>query len=229
MGNSTTKQVLFKTLFLESLIVIMAIAGAIAFNKTPDTHFKDEGFITVVSCVQLLIAAVLSWKIFQLARYSQQVKLYQNRGFWLIISLGLIFLAFDDAIGIHEQIDFWLHDLFRIQETDITDLADDLIVGGYLILFLIYVAFKWQTIQLFKRSFGLFQLGFVLTLVMVVLDMASNTDYFTSLIIDDVAQALILKLWLRALEDSVKIFAEGMFIVAIYQCWQIAKLMTNDH
>ncbi|MDJ0569032.1 MAG: hypothetical protein QNJ53_08275 [Pleurocapsa sp. MO_192.B19] len=229
MSNSTTKQVLFKILFLESLTVTLAIAGAIAFGKTPDIHFQDEGFVSVVSCVQLLIAAFLSWKIFQLARCSQQIKLYQNRHFWLIISLGLIFLALDDAIGIHEQIDFWLHDLFRIQETDITDLADDLIVGGYLILFLIYIAFKWQTIQLFKRSFGLFQLGFVLTLVMVVLDMASNGDYFTLLIIDDVAQALALKLWLRALEDSVKIFAEGMFIVAIYQCWQIAKLMTNDH
>ena len=223
MANDSTKQVLVTTLFLNSLSVTVAIAEATAADKSPDFHFKEGEFITVISCLQLLIAAILSWKIYRLARHSQQVKLSKSSLFWLIVSLGMLFLSLDDALGIHEKIDFWLHDLFRIQETEITDLADDIIVGGYLLLFLIYVAFKWQIIQVFKQSFNIFQIGFILTLMMIVLDIVTNNNFFISLMVDDSSQVPILKQWLSVLEDSIKIFAEGIFIVGIYQCWQIAK------
>lgn len=225
MANDVTKQVLITTLFLDSLSVTVAIAAAVAVDKSPDFHFQEGEFITVISCIQLLIAAILSWNIYHLARHSRQLKLSKSSLFWLIVSLGLLFLSLDDALGIHEQIDFWLHDLFRVEETDITDLADDIIVGGYLLLFLIYVAFKWNVIQVFKQSFSIFQIGFILTLIMVVLDIVTNNNLFISLVIDDISQVSIFKQWLSALEDSIKIFAEGIFIIGIYQCWQIAKLL----
>ena len=223
MTNDSTKQVLITTLFLNSLSVTVAIAAAAAVDKSPDFHFQEGEFITVISCIQLLIAAILSWKINRLARHSQQLKLSKSRLFWLIVSLGLLFLSLDDALSILENIDFWLHDLFKIEETEITDLADDIIVGGYLLLFLIYVAFKWKVIQIFQQSFSIFQIGFILSLMMIVLDIVTNNNFFISLMIDDSSQFLILKQWLSAFEDSIKIFAEGIFIVGIYQCWQIAK------
>ena len=227
-GCKSSKQVLLITLFLNSLSVTIAFAEAVAFDRPPDFHFQEGEFITVVSCIQLLIAARLSWKIYQQAKGPQPDKLSQSSLFWLIVSWGLFFLTLDDAIGIHEQIDFWLHDLFRIEETDITDFADDIIVGGYLLLFLIYIAIKWQIIQIYKRSFIFFQIGFILSLMMVVLDIVTNGSYFTSMMTNDDTQALMLKQWLSALEDSVKIFAEGMFIVGIYQCWQIAKSLGSS-
>ena len=223
MANDSTRQVLITTLFLNSLSVTVAIAAAVGSDQSPDLHFQEGEFITVISCVQLLIAAILSWKIYHLARHSQPVKLSKSSIFWLIVSLGLLFLTLDDAIGIHEEIDFWLHDLFRIEETEITDSADDLIVGGYFLLFLIYVIFNWQTIQIFKQSFSIFQIALILSLIMIVLDIATNDNSLISLMVDDSSQVLILKQWLSALEDSIKIFAEGIFIVGIYQCWQIAK------
>lgn len=222
MANNLTKQVLITTLFVNSLSVTLAIAAAIAVDKSPDLHFQEGEFITVISCIQLLIAAILSWKIYQLARHSQQVKLSKSSLFWLVVSLGLLFLSLDDAVSIHEKIDFWLHDLLRIEETEITDLADDIIVGGYLLLFLIYVAFKWKVIQIFKKSFSIFQIGFILSLIMIVLDIVTNNNLFISLIVDDSSQVLIFRQWLSALEDSIKIFAEGIFIVGIHKCWQIA-------
>ena len=223
MTNDSTKQVLITTLFLNSLSVTVAIAAAAAVDKSPDFHFKEGEFITVISCIQLLIAAILSWKINRLARHSQQVKLSKSSLFWLIVSLVLLFLSLDDALSIHEKIDFWLHDLFKIEETEITDLADDIIVGGYLLLFLIYVTFKWKVIQIFQQSFSIFQIGFILSLMMIVLDIVTNNNFFISLVVEDSSQVPILKQCLSALEDSIKIFAEGIFIVGIYQCWQIAK------
>ncbi|WP_144054412.1 hypothetical protein [Pleurocapsa sp. PCC 7319] len=226
--SNSTKRVLFTTLFLNSLCVTLAVVGAVTVDRSPDFHFQEGRFITIVSCIQLLIAASLSWKIYQLAKGSQLEKLSQSSLFWLIVSWGLFFLTLDDAIGIHEQIDFWLHDLFRIEETDITDLADDLIVGGYLLLFLIYIVIKWQIIQIYKRSFIFFKIGFLLSLMMVVLDIVTNNEYFISMMIDNEIQARMLRKWLSALEDSVKIFAEGIFIVGIYQCWQIAQSLYSS-
>ena len=164
---------------------------------------------------------------FWYVKFSSNLELRRNGWFWLIVSFGLLFLAFDDAYEIHEYIDLWLHSVFKIQQTDLTDLADDLIVGGYVLIFLAYVAFKWNTIQIFKSSFRFFQIGFILTAVMVVLDILSNNDYFVSLIIDNATIAKLTGQWLSVIEDSAKIFAEGMFLAGIYQCWQIARSLNN--
>ena len=190
---------------------------------SPAHYFGEGRLITDVSCVQLLIAAVLSLITFWCVKFSSNLELKRNGWFWLIVSFGLLFLAFDDAYEIHEYIDLWLHSVFNVRQTDLTDLADDLIVGGYMLVCLAYVAFKWNTIQIFKSSFSFFKTGFILTAVMVVLDILSNNDFFVSLIIDNATIAKLTEQWLSVIEDSAKIFAEGMFIAGIYQCWHIAR------
>jgi hypothetical protein len=227
--HSPTQQVLYKILFLESLTVTLAIFGAVIFGHSPELHFKEEGFITYVSCLQLLIATVISGKIFKIIRPSQNAFLAKNALFWLVISLGLFFVTLDDALEIHEHMDLWFHSLFNVQQTAITDLADDIIVGGYLILFWAYIFTQWQTIKLFQSSFAFFKIGFVLTAIMLLLDIASNNNYFTSLIIDNTTHAKILEQWLAALEDSAKIFAEGMLIMGLYQCRKIAISMSKKY
>ena len=224
----TARQILSILLFLETLLITIAIAKAINRDLSPAHYFGENRLITDVSCVQLLIAAVLSLITFWYVKFSSNLKLRRNGWFWLIVSFGLLFLAFDDAYEIHEYIDLWLHSVFKIQQTDLTDLADDLIVGGYVLIFLAYVAFKWNTIQIFKSSFGFFQIGFILTAVMVVLDILSNNDYFVSLIIDNATIAKLTEQWLSVIEDSAKIFAEGMFLAGIYQCWQIARAVNTQ-
>ena len=223
----TARQILPILLFLESLLIAIAIAKALNRNLSPAHYFGEDRLITDVSCVQLLIAAVLSLITFCRVKFSSNPELKKNGWFWLIVSFGLVFLAFDDAYEIHEYIDFWLHSAFKIQQTDLTDLADDLIVGGYMLIFLAYVAFKWNTIQIFRSSFGFFKIGLVLTAVMVVLDILSNNDYFISLVIDNATIAKLTEQWLSAIEDSAKIYAEGMFIAGIYQCWRTARANKN--
>ncbi|MEM9508606.1 MAG: hypothetical protein AAGA16_13130 [Cyanobacteria bacterium P01_E01_bin.35] len=228
-SSFTVKQLLFVILFLESLAITIAITKAITLGISPKTFFGEVnrgGFITYISGLQLLIAAVLSKMISKIVKSAQQLS--NSRWFWLIIFWGLLFLTLDDLIGIHESLDYWLHNLFQFKETKLSDLADDLIVGGYLVIFLIYVAFQWQIIKGFRQSFIWFKLGFILTAVMVVLDMASNNTLFVSMMTDDVDLASAIQQWLGVIEDSAKIYAEGMFIVGIYKCWQIAKISRNN-
>ena len=221
--DSPIKQVLYKILFIDSLLVTFAISSAIAMGHSPDLHFREEGFLTYVSCLKLLIAAVISRKVFDIIKDSSNRKLSSNKVVWLVITLGLLFLAFDDAFKIHEEIDALLHDLLNITQTNITDLLDDLIVGAYILIFLIYIAFQWKTIQLFKSSFFFFLAGLILTVIMVILDLISHNTYVASLMTDDAEQIQALKQWFSAWEDAAKIYAEGMFIVGIYKCRQIAK------
>ena len=224
------KQVLLIVLFIESLAITIAITKALVLGISPKTYFGEVdrgGFITYISCLQLLVAGMMAMIISRVVKSAQQLR--NSRWFWLTVSLGLLFLTLDDLFGIHEYLDYLLHELFQFQETEISDLADDLIVGGYLVVFLIYVVSQWQSIKIFHSSFNWFKLGFVLTAVMVVLDMASNNTLFVSMVTDDNALASNLQQWLGVIEDSVKIFAEGMFIVGIYKCWQIAKTVSNSY
>ena len=224
----TIKQILCVVLFLDSLTVTLALSLAIANELPPETFFGEigqSGYMTYFSFLQLSIAAVLSMKIYRRVRFSPQLN--KTSSFWLIASIGLFFLALDDIIGIHEQVDLWLHDLFELRETELSDLIDDLIIIGYLAIFLVYVVFKWQTLQLFKGAFIFFWLGFILALVMAVLDLLSNNTLFVSKIIEDRELILATRQWLGVIEDSAKIFAEGIFIVGIYKCWQLVKTASS--
>ena len=225
----TIKRILLIVLFLESLAVTLAISLAVVLDVSPDTYFGEidqSGYITYLSFIQLSIAAVLSLKIYRKVRFSRQLN--KTSWFWLIACIGLFFLALDDVIGLHEQIDFWIHDWFELKETNLTDLIDDLVVVGYLAIFLVYVAFKWQTIKVFQRSFIFFQLGFILALVMAVLDLFSNNTLFISMVTEEEELISAIQEWFGAIEDSAKIFAEGMFIIGIYKCWQMVKTASKE-
>ena len=222
----STKQLLYILLFIESLAVTIAISKALIADKSPYTYFNEKKFITDLSCWQLVIAGILSLVICATVKSSTNLKLNKSALLWLIIGLGLLFLALDDRLEIHEQIDFFLHDLFAMEETKITDLIDDLIIGLYLLIFFGCIFWQRKTIGLFKSSYKWFSIGFALTIIMIFLDLTSNNNLFTSRFIDP-AKDVLFRDWLGVIEDSAKIFAEGMFIVGIYQCQQIVDSIRN--
>lgn len=227
IANKSAQQILFIVLLFETIAITLAIWGAIATGHSPKAYFEEGGYMTILSCLQLLFGAYLARKIFLVAKSSANPSLLANRRFWQIVGIGLVLLAFDDALGIHEYIDKLLHSLLDFQETDISDLLDDAIVGGYLLVFLAYVASQWRAIQIFQRSFIYFQIGFVLTVIMVIFDAASNNRLFVSMLTDNSDRQVFLQTWFGTFEDSIKIYAEGLFLVGIYKCWRIAKSVNN--
>jgi len=216
----STKQLLYILLFIDSLAVTVAISKALILQQSPYKYFTEKKFITDLSCWQLAIAGILSLVIYTTVKSSANSELAKSALLWLIIGFGLIFLALDDSLEIHEQIDLYLHDFFAIKETRITDLADDLIVGFYLLIFLGCIFWQRKTIALFKSSHKWFLIGIGLAVIMVFLDLTSNNNLFTSRLVDP-SQDELFRDWMGVIEDSAKIFAEGMFLVGIYQCLRI--------
>ena len=228
IANKSVKQILFIVLFIQTSAITLAIWGAIATGHSPKAYFEEGGYMTILSCLQLLFGAYLAKKIFSVAKNSVNPSLFKNHRFWRIVSIGLVLLAFDDALSIHEYIDKFIHILLNFEETYISDLLDDVIVGGYLLLFLVYVASQWKAIQIFQRSFIYFQIGFILTVVMIIFDAASNNELFVSMLTDNGDRQVFLQIWFGTFEDSIKIYAEGLFLVGIYKCWRIAKSVNSQ-
>nr|WP_319398940.1 hypothetical protein [uncultured Carboxylicivirga sp.] len=55
----------------------------------------------------------------------------QKQAIWLMISKGFTFLALDEILLIHENIDKWIHAFFQITQTHLTDRIDDFIILLY--------------------------------------------------------------------------------------------------
>lgn len=230
--KKSANQILFIVLFLESLAIVLAISGAIAAGHSPKAYFEEGGYMSILSCLQLLGGAFVSRKIFLIAKKSSDYTLNKSSLFWQTATFGLSFLTFDDAFQIHEYIDkllhFLLNILFGFEETNISDLADDMIVGGYLLFLLVYVAKQWQAIQLFQNSFVYFKVGLGLTVLMIFLDIISNNTLFSSMFTENPEQEKLWEIWFGTLEDSIKIYAEGLFFVGIYKCWRTAKSIVSQ-
>lgn len=221
------KSILTTVILGETLAIVLAVWGATAAGYSPKAFFEEGGYMTILSCLQLLGSGILARKIFLLAKNSTTPILAKTSSFWKIASWSLFFLVVDEALQIHERIDRLLHILLNIlfgfQETHVSDLIDDLIVGGYVVLFLAYVATKWRSLQLFRRSFIYFRTSLVLTSVTIVGDLASNNELFISLLTSDRHWQFMWQVWVGLIEDIIKIYAEGVFLVGIVRCWTIAK------
>ena len=51
---------------------------------------------------------------------------------WGLIAGGFVFLAVDEALQIHERLDFVIHKALNIRETALTDRLDDAIIATML-------------------------------------------------------------------------------------------------
>ena len=58
--NIAPRQVLFVLLFLESVVIAIALAKAIARDLSPAHYFGENGLVTDASCIQLAIASMLA-------------------------------------------------------------------------------------------------------------------------------------------------------------------------
>jgi len=224
----SSKQLLRIVLFIETLVVVLAIAMANSQGESNFHYFNEGQFGTYFSCLQLLAVAALSGIIFKLEKNSKNSQLLKNSRFWLIVSLGVFYLALDDALSFHEQLDKWLHRVLDVKETLVTDLADDILVGLYMVLALMYVISQWKTLQIFRSSFGYFKLGFIFGAIMVVFDILSNNTLFVSMVTADGNIQGQMTMWMGVLEETAKLVAEGFFLTGVYQCWRKAKFFDSS-
>lgn len=205
-------------------IDIMAIIIALTLGKTPGQYFGEGTFITYLSFLQLLVISGLAWVIFNVRKDGSKSKAWKAPFLiWLIIAIGSVFLSLDEVSGIHENIDRFIHGSFKLHETSFTDRIDDVMVGCYGLFGLMMLYIYREEFKKFRKTFPLLKVGFIFMFTMVALDIVTNRNDILPIFIPDPYVSEKLHSWLDAIEDMLKIIAEGLFIGALYYCFEIAR------
>ena len=115
----------------DALIMVAALFGP----NHPGRYMGEEGLITRLSITHLLAIGAIALAL-AFVRHAAPWRDSPGRSaiVWLFISAGFVFLALDERLELHEQMDFWLHDSLHLEETAVSDRLDDLIVVAYGVL-----------------------------------------------------------------------------------------------
>ncbi|MEM6911710.1 MAG: hypothetical protein AAF555_09005 [Verrucomicrobiota bacterium] len=115
-------------LFLFSVVCLFSSLayGGWRYANDAGALFNESGTGTHLNVLLLFGGGVLAlcvWKRHDVAEY---------RRFWLVVAIGLLYLALDDLAKVHEHIDIYIHKAFRADRGHpITDHLDDVIVLAY--------------------------------------------------------------------------------------------------
>ncbi|MGC9525076.1 MAG: hypothetical protein ACP5D7_05995 [Limnospira sp.] len=207
-------------------VLSLTILRAVLRDKTPIEYFEETGIITWFSGIQLLVLSGLAWRIARIRKQAGIEGKKAPQNLWKWIAFGFVYLTVDEMAQIHEAIDFFIHYLFDMETTRLSDSIDDIIVIFYsLIGFYILYNFRDE----FKKYLGvfyLFAIAFLLKGIMVAFDIYTNDEEVLSDWFADPEQAKRTLEWLRTIEDCFKILAEAVFIGAFVGCTAIARQIT---
>ena len=179
--------------------------------------------MTIFSVFQLLVIAWLSYRILQARSVTRTRSLWRDScAVWGIISLGFLFLAADDLFKIHENVDLLIHDVFKLQETGLTDRIDDILVGLYGLAGLVLLIAYRNELKPYRKAFPFLTGGFILLFTMLALDLLTNRNDILPVLFGH-TQAASLYVWLSQAENAFQVFAEAFFIAAFYVILQKAK------
>ncbi len=201
---------------LDLVLIIFAIVhGSMTTNAV--YHFQESRLITFLSSFQLITIATIAWLIYESESNQANTTTHQAGSFfWVVVSVGFLFLAFDEVMMIHEETDYAIHRFLNLKETAITDHIDDVIVLLYAVMGWYYLYRSRSVLQRYHKAVKPIVLYVIVAvLLMVVLDIVTNNRYIISdKTISDV---------LAVMEDSLKIAAEALLIFAAYLCYRIAQ------
>jgi hypothetical protein len=202
------------------LIDLIFILVAISIGQTPDKYFKERTFITYFSTFQLLGCSLLAWQTFKLRKINLQTKSYI---LWAIFAFCFFYLAIDEVIQIHENLDRGIHKLFHMKMTNITDRLDDCIVALYLIGGFVILYFFRSEIKIYPGLLNYLIVGFIFAFSMVSLDFITERKDVVRFLIANHDIRKVVYVWLRTIEEIFKLFAGGILLGMFYH----VKLLTN--
>ena len=214
----TSRNVVFLVVLLGNTL---AVVLGILLHQAGGEPFKEGGFITVISVLQLLATAALCHAIFR-ARRSAALVDYRPVMVWPVLTAGFLFLAADEIFQIHERTDRLIHIVSGMTETAVTDRIDDIFVGLYGLVGA-GVLFAYRREILFVRTaVPMFVAGFVLLFFSVVMDVLTNRNDIFPLLFDDEMSSLLFE-WISIAEESLKLFSEAFFMLAFFMTWRVVR------
>jgi hypothetical protein len=200
------------------LIAIAAFVGYLA-RSDPRAFFGEQQPVTFFSAAQLLATAWIAWKVAGI-RWAAGASIA-----WLLFAAGFLFLAFDELFLIHEQVDFTAHRIFGLTETGLSDRLDDFLIGIYGLVRVAVIAFYWDELKQCIASRRFVLAGFLLLYLIVMLDTLTNrNDVLVSALGPEVTRRLAP--WLDVAEESAKVLAEALFLIAGYAALIVMRCAT---
>ncbi|MBF0369454.1 MAG: hypothetical protein HQL52_08370 [Magnetococcales bacterium] len=204
------------TLFLIALDTILcgsALYGG-SFEGDLEYYFRENRLMTHLSAFHLVAVALFCWLVYERdALEGETDKPHWQRPvfIWALMALGFLFLAFDEMMMIHEEIDYLIHDLLEMRESGVSDRLDDLVVFAYTFIGLgLMYRYRKGLIPYWESAGGMVAGGVVLSILMGVMDILTNRhDILTHPVIYD---------WVSTSEDVIKIYAECLLVLAAYSC-----------
>lgn len=203
-------------LFIINIVFLLAvIQSGIQFHNHPLQEFEEEGLVTWFSVALLVMSGLLCLAIY-IFRLRQECKFLAPQLVWLIFTAGFIFLALDEKLLIHEQLDDNLKVYFHIEKNALNDRLDDFIVGLYGLagIVIIYLFRRELVMPVWLR--GMLVFGFVALFFMIVFDAVTNQREIVFILFRPNYLARQVNLVLMGLEDSLKILSESAFLVVFY-------------
>lgn len=214
----------FTVLLLLLLFDLILIVSISIFSDNPKEYFKEFNLFTWISFIKLLIISYLSWNIYTERKPPGGSFSFNNdHSIWFIVACGFIFLAFDELLSIHENVDKAIHKVLDMPETGLTDRIDDAIILIYATLGIaVLYSYKNELIK-FAKSIPYLAVGFLFLFLRISIDFITNRDDVIPKIISDEILVSKLAIVLPVIEGGSKLLAETFFIFVFYSCFMQVK------
>ena len=130
---STPKISIIKSILLLSYLSFLATILLTAKS------YGEKSTITDLSTLQLALCSAASITI-PIARHFKKFNPKPTTWItWILLAIGFAFLAMDDKFMFHERLDKAIHSALQWHETKLSDRIDDIIVGAYGLIGLIFI------------------------------------------------------------------------------------------
>jgi hypothetical protein len=203
------------------LAVPLSIAAiSVAVGSHPAEQFDEGGVGTWGSCLLLLASAAAAFDTWRARRDPHRFA--TSALLWLVITFGFAYLALDDAFSWHEKLDRFIHrKVLRMEATETSKRMDDWIIGIYGLLALgVLYRFRDETFRV-PGLLRVFALAMALLAFQVVLDSLNHPAFIRSF--DEKARRRQARTWLPVAEETVKLVAEGVFLVGFLRAREYAQ------
>jgi hypothetical protein len=220
----SSKTVLQISLALETIIIAVQLIIPTIIGARPSLFFDEGSLITWLSFLQLLLMGFFSYKIYLIKKTNQK---HREHFFWLIASLGFVFMAVDDLGQIHEKLEGLIQYILRLEDSFWLNRLDDLLIGMYGIIAVLMIYNFRQEFKQYQGFFYLFTIGFIFLGCTVFIDLINHHENDLSFLTTHIETRKLLYKYLGPIEEMFKIWAEGFFLSGIYGCWRIADQKTR--
>ena len=213
------KLIIFVTVTTTAAVIIASITKQLG-SWLGWFHDADRlAIVSGLSQTNLLLVSILSLGV-AFRRLRRQDDKARYWFVWLLISVGMLFLFTDSALGVNEWIETKFERVLGISDTRWTRRIDDglIAIGGMIGIGAIY--FWRAAFSRTRESASLFGMAAVLLSAMMLLDLTNGQ---LDLLMPDFGQTELTRLTrgaIELLEDTLMLIGEALLIIGTFIAFQ---------